>query len=99
MKFYRYDIDYGEREIYVVCRRFKLLRETPKGYWITIDSTYFYSWKKWISKDSRKRYAYPTKEEALNSFIIRKKKQIKHCERDMRNAKTALSIAEQMEIT
>ena len=98
MKFYRYDAHYIMSGVDVLCDTFKLVKETPKGYWITIDSLFFYSWKKWISKTSRKRFAYPTKAEALNSFIIRKEKQIIHCERAMHNAKRALSIAKEIKL-
>ena len=51
---------------------YQLVKETPKGYWIT-----HRSWRlqmispKWISKTSRKRFAYPTKQEALTNYIKR----------------------------
>lgn len=93
MIFYRYDAFYGAT-LSLEITEFKLVRETPKGYWISPDLEYFhFSEKRWIPKVSRKRYAYPTKKEALDSFIIRKQHQITHCERDLRNAKALLSIA------
>jgi len=78
---------------------FKLVKETPCGYWITFDTDHFASWRKWIPKISNKRYAYPTKAEALYSFIRRKQMQIKHCERDLQNAKQVLSIAKEMKLS
>jgi len=98
MKFYRYDIQYSEVHLDVIVSTFKLVKETPCGYWICQDTYYFSLEKRWISKTSRKRYAYPTKKEALNSFIIRKQRQIKHCTRDLGNAKQALNIAKQIKL-
>ena len=57
----------------IVLKTHQILKETPKGFWIR-DHVY---WKKWVSKDGRKRYAYPTKAEALNNFKFRKEKQRK----------------------
>lgn len=71
---YRYE---GEQDYWVldsykiVLKTHQILKETPKGYWIR-DRVY---WKRWVSKDGRKRYAYPTKAEALNNFKLRKEKQ------------------------
>ena len=83
MKFYRYEsqeyasmgID-GEYESSSVphprleLRTFEMVKETPKGYWISLYGL-SYSKKRWISKTSRKRFAYPTEEEALRNFIYR----------------------------
>lgn len=64
---------------------FGLVKETPKGYWIregyTPDDTHFLSdylcgKKKWVSKTSVKRYAYPTKEEAINNYIKRGERRV-----------------------
>lgn len=81
MKFYRYDIHrlaiFGPTNIYGMDYTYKttirlteytMVRETPKGYWIDEDG-----WHKkyWVSKTGKKRQAYPTKEEAMNSFVIR----------------------------
>ena len=44
------------------------MKETPKGYWI--------EGNKWISNYARKRSAYPTKEEAWESFKCRKERQV-----------------------
>ena len=56
---------------------YQLVKETPKGYWIT-----HRSWRlqmispKWISKTSRKRFAYPTKQEALTNYIKRTERRL-----------------------
>ncbi len=49
-----------------------LIKATPKGHWIGHDD---YD-KRWVSFTSRKRYAYPTKDEAWHSFKCRKKIQL-----------------------
>lgn len=75
---YRYE---GEQDVHfsfftsykIVLRTYQILKETPKGYWIR-DRHY---WKKWVSKDGRKRYACSTKEDALFNFTKRKEKQEK----------------------
>jgi hypothetical protein len=54
-------------------RTYDLIRETKKGYWIGYK---YLSYKKWIPKESKKRYAYPTKEEAIKNFVTRTKRRI-----------------------
>lgn len=83
MKFYRYEwVEYASMhdDDYNYVRPspnpkiritvFKLLKETKKGYWIAY-SSFSDPWKKWVSKESKKRFAYPSKEEALNNFVKR----------------------------
>lgn len=92
-KFYRYNgINFYEGRSKVDLDIFFLIKETPKGYWIGND------WleKKWVSGKTRKRFAYPTKKEALNSFIARKKRQIKILDSQLHNAKIYLDVAENM---
>jgi len=50
---------------------FEVFKETPKGYWICEDAPI------WVSKTSIKRYAYPTKEDALKNYIARTNKHIR----------------------
>ena len=80
MKFYRYDIyrsgSYNafDEVVYkttIQLTEYKMVKETPKGYWIDVNG-----WNKvyWVSKTARKRHAYPTKEEAMVSFVIRTKR-------------------------
>lgn len=77
MIFYRYEEFHTEELMHIVERTFSLIKETPCGYWIGAYGDVF-SWdikKRWVSKTARKRYAYPTKEEAMNNFIKRKSRQ------------------------
>lgn len=67
-----------------------LVRETPCGWWVSEDKNFdeeaekrlnikprYNPYKKrWISKTSRKKFCYPTRREALESFIARKNCQV-----------------------
>ena len=95
MKLYRYHEDdigegYGPR-IRVRLYAFNVVRTTPKGYWISIP----YSFKlKWVSSEAKKRFAYPTKEEALQSFRARKRRQVAILSYQLERAKMALNVSE-----
>lgn len=54
-------------------RVFIVEKETPCRVWLACESGL--SLNRWVSKTSRKKYAFPTKEEAWDSFIARKTKQ------------------------
>lgn len=105
MKFYRYEIiEYASHDIdgeletpkfpnpTLVLSIYDLLKETSKGYWIGD-----FIFKKWISKTSKKRFAYPTKEEALTNFIKRTEKRIKILDWQIRACKVGLNRAKAKE--
>jgi hypothetical protein len=71
-------------------RTFDLIEETPKGYWIGFINCKF----KWVSKTSKKRYAYPSKEEALNAYILRTKKRIEILNYQISSCNIGLDLAE-----
>lgn len=83
----------GYDNVSIKLEEWKVIKETPKGYWINRMSGIWWGGKRWVSKTSRKRFAYPTKEEALESFLIRKKAHIKHLKRNLTNAEKALELA------
>lgn len=105
MKFYRYDASSTGILgcVSLDLKVFDLEKETPEGYWISLStngsslSKYFNTKPRWISKRSRKRYAYPTREEALRSFILRKKAQVRIVSNQLHNAEQALSVAVDIE--
>ena len=72
---------------------FSLVKETEKGYWIRspYDS---YGFKRWVSKTAKKRFAYPTKEEALNNLVIRTKRRLNYLEHDINACRKVLILAE-----
>lgn len=66
---------FDERGVAIYLRVFAVKKETPCGVWLA--NEYGVSLNRWVSKTSRKKYAFPTKEEAWTSFIARKTKQRK----------------------
>jgi len=80
---------YGRGRIEVNLYEYKVIKKTPKGVWL--DN---YGFKKFVLKDARKRFACPTKQEALESFIARKKKQLKILKAQMDRAMVALHQVE-----
>jgi hypothetical protein len=94
MKFYRFhEHNYGDC-VRVEKYEFELIRETPKGYWICPSSHYWDEFdKKWISKTSIKRYAYPTEEQALENFIKRKERQKAFLQAKIDDINDALELA------
>jgi hypothetical protein len=111
MKFYRYEaVQYATTDMdgeYVSSpfpnpklelRDYDLISETPKGYWIGYVNQFgvTYGWKKWIPKTSKKRFAYPTKEEALLNYIKRTEKRIGILEYQLTSSKIGLNLANRM---
>ena len=105
MKFYRYIIrEYAVHDIdgeltsptfpnpTVELYEYDLIKETPKGYWIG-DKRFPELIRKWVSKTSKKRYAYPTTKEALINFIMRNEKRVKILEYQTLSCKMAFGIA------
>jgi hypothetical protein len=74
----------------VEVRDFMVSRHTPKGAWI---KTYSGD-ERFVLKDARKRYACPTKEEALDSFIARQRRRISILEAQAEDSKIGIRIAE-----
>jgi hypothetical protein len=98
MKFYRYEnVNVYNLGVQVELRKYRLLKETPKGYWITYYSIGFSGDKRWVSKNGKNRFAYPTKEEAIFNFKMRKKRQISILENRLFDAKIALNKIEEIE--
>ena len=101
-KYYRivpnYD-NYGEDmlevEVYVG------IKKTPKGMWIIRKDWIDYVDQKWVKKrfildSSKKKYAYPTIQGAVNGFIKRKIRQLSILERQLNDTKYQLELAENM---
>ena len=66
-----YDEPVGPGETRVHLREFTVLKHTPKGVQLDV-----YGQRKFVLKDATKRYACPTKEEASDSFLARKRRQL-----------------------
>jgi hypothetical protein len=89
---YRFEDYENTLGVHVRKREFKVIKETPCGYWIKL----FYSFndKKWVSKVAKKRYAYPSEQEAMINFKARKRRQIEILSAQLRTAKSALEWAD-----
>jgi len=113
MEFYRYEaivyanIDHdGEfvspriRVPKIVLTTLNLHKETPKGYWIGYGhpDNGLHGHSRWVSKTAKKRYAYPTKEEALTNYIKRTEKRIKILKSQLQECEFGLMKAEKMTI-
>jgi len=95
------DCSSGTR-IEVELTEYEVLRYTPKGAWINASpyrsATSFKHMKdeKFVLLSARKRFAHPTKEEAMTSFIARKKAQIRIYKARVKHAEEALKRAEEL---
>jgi hypothetical protein len=85
---YRYEDSRTTNGIHVYLREFHVIKYTEKGAWIEQ-----YGQERFVLKDARKRYACPSKEEALESFRARKKRQILILTSQLERAKLALSYS------
>lgn len=90
MKLYRYTLYRHSDGVGAYLEEFNINRETPKGYWIT-DRTVFTA-ARWISKTGRKRYAYPTIEEAAISFRKRRERYVNILKAQLTEAMASLDI-------
>jgi hypothetical protein len=79
--YYRYDGYKNAR-----CESYRVMKKTLRGVWIYLG----YQDKKFILNHARRRWAYPDKEDALNSFKIRKERQIMHSNDSIEKANQAL---------
>ena len=71
---YRYEPYYSEHGVSLTLYSYPVVSKTPRGCWIA--EGYCGTNKKFILDGARKRYAYPTAEEALVSLSRRNKKYI-----------------------
>ena len=68
--------------------KYDVKKTTPKGVWIYAGLD-----KKFVLLSARKKFAHPTKEEALDSFIARKKRQMSIVRYQFTRAEIALRKA------
>lgn len=86
---YRF-VSFGED---IECDVYKVHHETPCGVVIEYD----WNKKKFIHNDWKKKFAYPTPEEALTAFKYRKEKQIEILTYQLELAKRHLKMVEAFE--
>lgn len=75
---------------------FDLIGETEKGYWI--GNKNIPHLKKWVSKTSKSRFAYPTREEAIKNFITRTKSRVEILNHQIDCCNIAIGLAERTAI-
>ncbi|KWA83995.1 hypothetical protein WL29_21765 [Burkholderia ubonensis] len=68
-------------------REYTVTKVTPKGVWL---SWGFGGSNRFVLLGARKRFAHPSKEEALESFMARKTSQIRILEKQLEHVRTAL---------
>lgn len=94
---YRYhDMRYEEGRVNVYLRTFPVVRTTRCGVWIQCAS-YDLKGDKFVLSNARKRFAYPTKKEALAAFIARKRSQYGILMGQAEWARAALTAAQKMQ--
>jgi hypothetical protein len=82
--------------VHLSLKEYNLHKETPKGYWIGYGEMLegkLRGRSRWVSKTSKKRFAYPTKELALESFVYRKKYQLDILKRQVADLEYVLELA------
>ena len=79
----------GEGEVKVWLTKYKVISLTPKGAWLMVDGR-----QRWTKRDAIKRFACPTIEEAKESFIARKTKQIAIYHARIKRASKAIRLVQ-----
>ncbi len=73
----------------IICVEYEVIKETNKSWIINVDNK-----KRVVSKQSKRKYAYPTIKEAMNNFILRTKKHLEILKYQINDAEAYLNIAE-----
>jgi hypothetical protein len=71
---------------------FPIVRRTAKGCWIETCGA-----RRFVLQTAHKQYAWPTRELALESFVIRKQLYVKYLRKRLDIQQTALDVAEAMQ--
>jgi len=85
-------------DLKVYLRSYKIIKRTRKGIWIKLFKYSPLEDKKFVNLTSRKKFACLTKEEAIDSFIARKKRQTLILNGQLKDANEALEMAERLKI-
>lgn len=85
-----YSGPHGLRVCLQIC---PVVKHTPCGVWLWHDKRLYGG--RWVSKTSNKRWAYPTKKLAWDSFKIRKNRQAGHLRSQLERAVAAISLADE----
>lgn len=106
---YGYAEDYFadfEPKVVIELRHYRVTKVTEQGIWVRSIHDYSPKNDRFIllstgygrnSRPTRKRFAHPNKEEALISFLARKRRQQSYLVAQLENVTRAILIAEEME--
>lgn len=100
---YRFSDTYDAEGVEIICTEYVVLSETPKGYWVIQENqrNFWEDWvkkhRRWVSKDSHKRFCYPDKERAFVSYCIRKNRQVQKLQFQLEVAMAAQKTASIMQ--
>ena len=100
---YRYTRDYDFLD-FVSGRKISLIefitkRETKHGYWICRKGWSNYKdAERFVLKNSKKRYAYPTKEEAFNNFKLRTESSLRFAKSNVESAEVFIKLINEFKI-
>ena len=78
----------------ISCVEFKVIKETPKGVWITYEWDSEGLYKRFVLHGAGKRYAYPTFVQALDNYKRRKKWQTRHLAHQLSMTEQRMEIME-----
>jgi hypothetical protein len=81
--------EFDSSRVHVYVQEYEVRKRTPKGVWLE-----YAGFRRFVRDDARKKYACPTLEEAKESFLARKKRQIKILKRQLSHAYQAYVMAE-----
>ena len=83
-----YRVSASHTDIYV--QELQVLRKTPRGVWLDMP---FGCPARFVLADARKRYAWPTLAEAVDSFVARKRRHLKILRAQARTVEALLTAA------
>jgi hypothetical protein len=75
------------------CFEYRVIKHTPRGVWLQQP---YCSDKKFMLKNAKKRFAYPTKREALISYIARQKRRLLILGSQIEDSEMGLRVADRM---
>lgn len=74
----------------------RVVRRTPRGCWIADYYCPHKANQRFVLDGARKRFAYPTRAEAWDSFLIRQRKRLQHAKNQLEGVTTLLAHVEEM---
>ena len=83
---------WNENEPAVILNKYRIISNTPCGCWIFLPHDYP-GYKRFVMTGTKKCFARPTKEKALDDYMYRKRYQIRKLEGEAKRAGQRLDIA------